>query len=106
MPRGMPGFGWRFGGGHYYTDESVPASKVEAELKEVLSKATKGHTWTDGRGVKHIEIVVDNEIVGNLWKEDVDLPSLKLGSYWSAPMGTKAELETDNEVVGMIWLRV
>jgi hypothetical protein len=55
--------------------------------------------------VKHIEIVVDNEIVGNLW-EDVDLASLKLGSYWVTPMGIKAELETSDRVVGMIWLQV
>jgi len=105
MPRGMPRFGWKFRAGHYYTDESVPASKVEEKLKEALSKATKGHTWTDGRGVKHIEIVVDNEIVGNLW-EDVDLASLKLGSYWITPMGIKAELETNDKVVGMTWLQV
>jgi hypothetical protein len=105
MPRGMPGFGWKFRGGHYYTDESVPASKVEAKLKEALSKAKKGHTWTDGRGVKHTEIVVDNEIVGNLW-EDADIASLKLGSYWVTPMGIKAELETKDKVVGMTWLQV
>ena len=105
MPRGMPGFGWRFRGGGYYTDKSVPTSEVEEKLKEALSKATKGHTWTDGRGVKHTEIVVDNEIVGNLW-EDVDLASLKLGAYWVTPMGIKAELETNDRVVGMIWLPV
>jgi hypothetical protein len=101
----MPRFGWRFRGGHYYTGESVPESKVEEKLKEILPKATKGHTWTDGRGVKHIEIVVDNEIVGNLW-EDVDLASLKLGGYWVTPMGIKAELESNDRVVGMIWLQV
>jgi hypothetical protein len=105
MPRGMPGFGWRFRGGGYYTDKSVPTSKVEKKLKEALSKVTKGHTWTDGRGVKHTEIVVDNEIVGNLW-EDVDPASLKLGGYWVTPMGIKAELETNDRVVGMIWLPV
>ena len=99
----MPRFGWKFRDGCYYTDESVPASKVEEKLKEKLSKATKGHTWKDGRGVKHIEIVVDNEVVGNLW-EDVDLASLKLGGYWITSMGIKAELETNDKVVGMIWL--
>jgi len=101
----MPRFGWKFGEGYYYTDKSVSTSEVEEKLKEVLSKATKGHTWTDRRGVKHTEIVVDNEIVGNLW-EDVDLASLKLGSYWVTPMGIKAELETNDRVVGMIWLPV
>ena len=48
--------------------------------------------------MKHIEIVVDNEIV--------DLAPLKLGGYWVTPMGIKAELETNDRIVGMIWLQV
>jgi hypothetical protein len=102
----MPKWGWKFGPRHYayYMTESVPREQVEAKLKETLSRASKGHSWTNPWEIKHTEIVVDNEVVGNIW-EDVDLSTLALGAYWVGPWGIKAELVKDGRIVGMIWLK-
>lgn len=71
----------------------------------MLAKAKKGTAWTNPRGVKHIPIVVDDQIVGNLW-QDEDLSKLGVGGYWAGPFGQQAELVSDGRVVGMIWVKV
>jgi hypothetical protein len=87
----MPKWGWKFGPRHYayYMTESVPREQVEAKLKETLSRASKGHSWTNPWGIKHTEIVVENEVVGNIW-EDVDLSTLSPGRVLGRTMGNKS----------------
>lgn len=101
----MPKFGWRFGpkGQYYYTAKEVDRDKVEADTRDALAKVKKGDAWTDPRGVKHIPLLLDGDIVGNLW-EDVPLSDLKVGSYWAAAWGSKVELVHQDRVVGMLWL--
>jgi hypothetical protein len=95
---------WRFHRGCcYYTEKELDRDKVEKDAKALLAKATKDETWTSPRGVKHIPLVVDSNVVGNLW-EDVDLKSLEIGAYWAARSGTRVELVHNDKVVGMIWL--
>jgi hypothetical protein len=101
-----PGFGWRYGPGFhgYYSGQELARDKVEAAVKAALAKATKGTAWTSPRGVKHIPIMVDGQIVGNLW-DDADLTKLEVGSYWAGPFGQHAELVSGGRVVGGIWVK-
>ena len=79
--------------------------KIEKAAKDILSKAKKGKSWTSMRGIKHIPLLIGDDVVGNLWK-DIDLKSLEIGDYWVRPCCTKIELVYKNEVVGMIWIEV
>ena len=97
----MP-FGWRRRGFGYVT-EDVDYEKIKSEAKELLSKAKKGESWKCRCGTVHIPIVVNNEIIGELWK-DVDLNNLEIGSYWYSRRGKKVQLVKDSEVIGFLWL--
>lgn len=102
-----PGFGWRYNsgaGGYYSGKNAVAPEKMETAAKAELAKAKKGTPWTSRMGVTHTPILIDNEIVGQLW-EDADLTKLQIGSFWAAPFGQKVELVNGNRVVGMLWVR-
>jgi len=79
--------------------------KIEKNAKDLLAKVKKGKSWTSLRGIKHIPLLVDDTIVGNLWK-DVDLKSIKIGVYWITRCCVKVELVDKKEAVGMLWLNV
>jgi len=102
-----PGFGWRFGPRYqdYYSGRQVARDKVEAAVRADLARATKGAQWTNPRGIAHIPLLVDGQIVGNLWR-DANLTKLEIGSYWAGPFGQHVELVVNGEVVGMIWVKV
>ena len=74
-------------------------------MKQTLDKATKGESWTNPRGVKLTPIMVDNQIVGQLWV-DADLKTLTVGSSWAGRWGVNVELAKDGKVVGMLWVNV
>jgi hypothetical protein len=97
---------WRFkeASGNYYRDKEVDRSTIERDVKSVLAKAKKGASWTDPHGIHHTEILVDDEIVGNLWEKRDDLHKLEIGGYWTASFGIRAELVHGGKVVGMLWL--
>ena len=98
----MPKWGWkRFGFG--YATRNVNYEEIKQKAKDLLSKAKKGEEWTGRCGAKHIPIVVDDEILGEIWKEE-DLNSVEIGSYWSSPRGTKIQLVKNGEVVGFLWV--
>lgn len=109
LAQGSPpwgGWGWRSGPPYgYYSGTQVDRTKVDAAVKQTLDKATKGETWTNPRGVKLTPIMVDNQIVGQLW-EDADLKTLTVGSSWAGRWGVNVELAKDGKVVGMLWVNV
>jgi hypothetical protein len=108
LPQGGPGWGWRYGPrayGYSSGTTDVDRSKVDAVAKETLSKAIKGQTWATPAGVKHTPLLVDNQVVGQLW-EDSDPKTLIMGSFWAGPWGTNVELVKDGKVVGMVWVKV
>jgi hypothetical protein len=102
-----PPWGWRHAprGYGYFSGVEVDRGKVEAAVKETLSKVTKGKTWSTPAGVKHTPILVDNQIVGQLW-EDADPTTLIIGAFWAGPWGVNVELVKDGNVVGMVWVKV
>jgi hypothetical protein len=77
--------------------------KIGKDAVGLLSKVKKGKSWTSPNGIKHIPLLLGEDIVGNLWK-DVDIKSLKIGDYWVKPCCTKIELIYKDEIVGMIWM--
>lgn len=79
----------------------VDASKVAAAAKEQLGKATEGQNWTAPNGAKLTPILVDNQIVGQLW-QSADLTALDVGSYWQGPWGINVQLLKSGQVVGMM----
>jgi hypothetical protein len=107
LAQGGPPWGWRYGprAYGYSSGAEVDRGKVDAAVKEALSKATKGLTWTTPAGVKHTPLLIDNQIVGQLW-EDSDLRTLIIGAFWAGPWGVNVELVKDSKVVGMVWVRV
>lgn len=107
LAQGGPHWGWRYGprAYGYSSGVEVDRGKVDAAVKETLSKATKGQTWTTPAGVKHTPVLVDNQIVGQLW-EDSDPATLIIGAFWAGPWGVNVELVKDGKVVGMVWVKV
>jgi hypothetical protein len=113
VPSGMaagqsgPPWGWRYGprAYGYSSGAEVDRSKVDAAVKETLSKATKGQLWSTPAGTKHTPLLIDNQVVGQLW-EDADLKTLIMGAFWSGPWGVNAELVKDGKVVGMVWVKL
>lgn len=107
LAQGGPSWGWRYGprAYGYSSGADVDRGKVDAAVKETLSKVTKGRTWTTPAGVKHTPILVDNQIVGQLW-EDSDPNTLVMGSFWAGPWGVNVELVKDGKVVGMLWVKM
>lgn len=104
-PYGPPAYGPPFGPGGYYGGSQVDRSKVDAAVKETLGKATAGNAWTTPVGTKVTPILVDNQIVGQLWR-NADLKTLSIGSYWEGPWGMNVQLVKNGEVVGMLWVKV
>jgi hypothetical protein len=103
---GPPGWGGRRGPPDgAFSGPPVDRTKVEAAVKTSLGKATKGKKWTSPRGVEMMPIVVDNEIVGQLW-ENVDPKTLTIGAVWPGPEGVRVELARDGKVIGMLWVKV
>lgn len=102
-----PPWGWRYGprAYGYSSGVEVDRGKVDAAVKETLSKATKGKTWSTPAGVKHTPILVDDQVVGQLW-EDSDPATLIIGAFWAGRWGVNVELVKDGKVVGMIWVKV
>ncbi|MGC8471503.1 MAG: hypothetical protein ACP5PM_04335 [Acidimicrobiales bacterium] len=102
----MPRAGWTYSPrwDHYYSAE-LDRDEVTKETKAMLAKATKGDAWTDPKGRRHIPLLVDDQIVGNLW-EDADLAGLDLAGYWAVPNGVHAELASGQRIVGTIWVGV
>jgi hypothetical protein len=100
-----PPWRWRHAphGYGYFSGVEVSRAKVDAAVKEVLSKATKGKTWSTPARVKHTPILVDNQVIGQLW-EDADLTTLIIGAFWAGPWGVNVELVKDGKVVGTVWV--
>lgn len=107
LAQGGPHWGWRYGprAYGYSSGVEVDRGKVDAAVKETLSKAAKGKTWSTPAGVKHTPILVDNQVVGQLW-EDSDPTTLIIGAFWAGPWGVNVELVKDGKVVGMVWVKV
>ncbi len=107
LAQGGPPWGWRHAprGYGYFSGAEVDRGKVDAAVKETLSKATKGQTWTTPAGTKHTPILVDNQTIGQLW-EDSDPKTLTIGAFWAGPWGVNVELVKDGKVVGMVWVKV
>jgi hypothetical protein len=107
LAQGGPPWGWRHAprGYGYLSGIEVDRGKVDAAVKETLNKATKGKIWTTPAGVKHTPILVDDQIVGQLW-EDSDPKTLIIGAFWAGPWGVNVELVKDGKVVGMVWVKV
>ncbi|MDA8275760.1 MAG: hypothetical protein M0029_10350 [Actinomycetota bacterium] len=103
----MPGHPWHYGPhwGYYHSEVEIDREKVTEATKALLAKATTGDAWTDPHGGRHIPLLVDHEIVGNLW-DDAALTSLEVAAYWAAPFGVKAELSHNGRIVGMVWVNV
>ena len=104
-PRMMGPHGYGPGAGPFASGAQVDASKVAAAAKEQLGKATEGQNWTAPNGAKLTQILVDNQIVGQLW-QSADLTALEVGSYWQGPWGINVQLLKSGEVVGMMSVRV
>lgn len=83
----------------------LPRDQVEAAVKVELAHASKAAVGRNPPGNAHIPILVDDQIVGNLW-EDADLSKLKVGSYWAGPRGQQVQLVKGDHVVGMIRVTV
>lgn len=100
-------YGWRYNapGYYYYQDKQLDRATVEKNVRAALDGVTKGEAWKSPRGVNHIPLLnKDKLVVGNLW-EDVDLKTVEVGTYWTGPRGTKADLVAGGKVVGVIWLQ-
>lgn len=102
-----PPYGWRFAGPpgfYYYKDKQQDRTTVEKKAKAILDAASKGEAWKSPGGVTVIPLLgKDKAVVGNLW-QDADLKSLAVGTYWTAPFGTRIDLVAEGKVVGMVWL--
>jgi hypothetical protein len=103
MPFGAPSWKWKVGRFGYTTGNEPNYEEIKAKAKEALSKATKGAKWTGKWGSTHIPLVIDGQIIGELW-EDVDPREVEVGAYWFGKWGTKVQLVKDGKVVGFIWL--
>ena len=107
LAQGNPPWGWRYGprAYGYSSGAEVDRGKVDTAVKETLSKATKGQLWTTPAGTKHTPLLIDNQVVGQLW-EDTDPKTLIMGAFWAGPWGVNAELVKDGKVVGMLWVKI
>jgi len=107
LAQGTPPWGWRYGprAYGYSSGAEVDRGKVDTAVKETLDKATKGQLWTTPAGTKHTPLLIDNQVVGQLW-EDNDPKTLIMGAFWAGPWGVNVELVKDEKVVGMLWVKV
>ncbi len=99
----MPWWKWKRGMYGYTLEGDVDYEHIKSEAKDILEKAEKGAAWQGKWGSVHMPIVVNGQIVGELW-EDVDLKELEVGAYWLGKWGRKVQLVKDGRVAGFIWL--
>ncbi|WP_048147793.1 hypothetical protein [Palaeococcus ferrophilus] len=103
MPFGTPGWKWKVGRFGYTVEKEPDYEEMRAKAREVLSKAIKGAAWRCRCGSLHVPLVVEGQIIGELW-EDVDPKEVEVGAYWFGKWGTKVQLVKNGRVVGFIWL--
>lgn len=99
-------YGWRYNapGYYYYQDKQLDRATVEKSARAALDGVTKGEPWKSPRGVTQTPLLNKDKLaVGTLW-EDADLKALEVGTFWTGPRGTKAELVAGGKVVGMLLL--
>ncbi len=70
---------------------------------ELLKKAKIGDSWTNSKGITRHEIIVDDEIIGHLWK-DVKLEDVEVGHAKRTWRGWKVQLLHNGIKVGMIYI--
>lgn len=82
---------WQCGpcNGGYESENEVDRNKVDAALKKLLTSATKGDGWKDPQRTKHIPVLVDGDVVGNLW-DDVKFSDLIPPSHWAPDCDRRA----------------
>ena len=102
-----PMMGWHYGprGYGYYSGVQVERSKVEKAVAASLRKVTIGQRWTMPNGVAMTPMLIDGQVVGQLWQQ-ADPKTLALGTYWAGPWGVNAQLIDNGAVVGMMWVKV
>ncbi|EHR78746.1 hypothetical protein OCC_05756 [Thermococcus litoralis DSM 5473] len=103
MPFGVSGWKWKVGRFGYMIESEPNYEEIKAKAKEVLSRVAKGAAWRCRCGSLHIPLIVEGQIIGELW-EDVDPKEVEVGAYWFGRWGTKVQLVKDGRVVGFIWL--
>jgi len=103
MPFGVTGWKWKVGRFGYTMEKESNYEKIKAKAKELLEKATRGAVWKCRCGTTHISLLVDGEILGELW-EGVNPKELEVGAYWYGKWGTKIQLVKDERVMGFLWL--
>ena len=103
MPFGIPGWRWKIGRFGYTTDSEPDYEKIRAEAKTLLEKAIKGEAWRSRCGTLHIPLIVEGNIIGELW-EDTEIKDLDIGTYWYGKWGIKVQLTKNGRIVGFIWL--
>ncbi|MFA4668982.1 hypothetical protein QDY65_00290 [Pyrococcus kukulkanii] len=103
MPFGVPGWKWKVGRFGYVMEKEPSYKEIKEKAKALLEKATKGPAWHCRYGTFHVPLLVDGEIVGELW-EDVEPRELEVGAYWHGKWGTKVQLVKNGRVVGLLWL--
>ncbi|MEM3503828.1 MAG: hypothetical protein QW134_06360, partial [Nitrososphaeria archaeon] len=61
--------------------------------------------FNNPRGIKHIPLLLNDEVVGQLFDNVEDLKSMEVASYWVGKFGVKVDLAQGKKVVGMLWLK-
>lgn len=79
------------------------SAEITDRVRRLLATASRGRSWTTGRGVKRWSLMIAGDRQGTLW-EDVDPRTLQPGDFWEAGSGIRVEMIHNGRVVGMMWL--
>ncbi len=101
MPRWIRG--WKIGRHGYIVSAELDYERIKNYVKDVLSRARKGNVWRCRCGSIHIPLIVNNEIVGEIW-EDVSLDKIEAGPYWYGRNCGKVHLVYNGRIIGFMWL--
>ncbi len=76
---------------------------IKNRAKYTLSKVHLGESWTDGKGVKHRELVLEGEVIGDI-HDGVKLDYVEIDGHQETERGIKVFLFFNGSPVGHIWL--
>lgn len=88
---------------HGWTPTGVDENEIKTKARDTLAKVSFGREWVNGKGVKHTELLLNGQVVGEI-HGNINLAGVDIGDFKVTGRGVKVFLLRNGVPVGHIWI--